>query len=93
MSDVMYSTAPARADMVFAEAAVQASDGDMSIARLIGVADTLRDLGARAMLLELYRIWLAHNTAHPLAFAARFNFAVALSNQAIPPRCTRRGCS
>jgi predicted O-linked N-acetylglucosamine transferase (SPINDLY family) len=70
--------------MAFAEAATQACDGDLSVAGLIAAAEQLRSLGARASLLELYRLWLAHNAAHALSFAVRFNFAVALSEESDP---------
>ena len=69
------------ADIVFAEAALQARNGDLSVAELIGVADTLRTLGAVHLCTEIYHIWLAHNPAHPLAFAVRFNYAVHLTDQ------------
>jgi predicted O-linked N-acetylglucosamine transferase (SPINDLY family) len=69
------------ADIIFAEAAIQAQDGDLSVAALIGVADTLRALVAAHLCAEIYRIWLVHNSAHPLAFAVRFNYAVHLTDQ------------
>jgi predicted O-linked N-acetylglucosamine transferase (SPINDLY family) len=74
-----------RADSVFAEAALQAQAGDLSVSALIGVAEALRALGAPLLCQEIYHIWLAHNAAHPLAFAVRFNFAVVLSDHGALP--------
>ena len=69
-----------RAAVIFAEAVRQAAAGDLSVAALIGTAETLRALRAGALAAETYRTWLTHNAAHPLAYAARFNFSVTLTD-------------
>ncbi len=82
MSIVMRHAAAADvagAAALFAEAAGQSRDGDLSVTALISAAERLRVLGGVRPMCDLYRIWLAHNAVHPLAFAARFNFAAALS--------------
>jgi predicted O-linked N-acetylglucosamine transferase (SPINDLY family) len=66
------------AAQLFAQAASQARDGDLSVTAVISAAEQLRSLGGVASGRDLYRIWLAHNAAHPLAFAVRFNFAATL---------------
>jgi predicted O-linked N-acetylglucosamine transferase (SPINDLY family) len=64
---------------LFAEAAAQARDGDLSVTAVINAAESFRGLGGSALARDLYRIWLAHNAVHPLAFAVRFNFAASLA--------------
>jgi predicted O-linked N-acetylglucosamine transferase (SPINDLY family) len=67
------------ASLAFAEAAAQARDGDLSVTAVISAAERLRALGSPHAARDLYRIWLAHNATHPLAFAVRFNFSAALA--------------
>lgn len=69
-----------QASVIFADAVRYAAAGDLSVAALISTAETLRALGAFALAAEAYRCWLAHNATHPLAYAARFNFGVSLTD-------------
>lgn len=55
-----------------------AKAGDLSVAALIEAAETLRQQGEAAQLPDLFTAWLRHNALHPLGYAVRFNFAVAL---------------
>ena len=70
----------AGASAVFAEAAAQARDGDLSVTAVIVAAERLRGLDGLVLARDLYRIWLTYNAVHPLAFAVRFNFAAALAD-------------
>ena len=69
----------ANAARVFTEAVQCAAEGDLSVTSLISTAESLRELGTPHLAGELYRSWLAHNASHPLAYAARFNFGVTLT--------------
>lgn len=57
-----------------------AEAGDLSVTALISAGETLRALGGQDLVPSLFRGWLQHNAAHPLAYAARFNLAVALAD-------------
>jgi predicted O-linked N-acetylglucosamine transferase (SPINDLY family) len=67
--------------------ALQASaDGDLSlaglidgVARLLAAGNAAAEAGAAAE--QLYTVWLAHNGMHKAAYAARFNFAVFLTER------------
>ncbi len=57
---------------MFETAARRARTGDLSVAELIGTADGLPGVLARA----LYRDWITHNAAHPMRYAVLFNYGV-----------------
>jgi predicted O-linked N-acetylglucosamine transferase (SPINDLY family) len=85
----LIAVAPWRADAVAATARARdclahhialAEAGDLSVTALIGAAENLRAQGGQALVATLFRVWLRHNATHPLAYAARFNLAVALSD-------------
>jgi predicted O-linked N-acetylglucosamine transferase (SPINDLY family) len=62
----------------------QAAEGDLSLAGLIDLtSDWDRTGGSDRMnrIDALYRTWLAYNSQHPLAYAARFNYAVLLAQR------------
>jgi predicted O-linked N-acetylglucosamine transferase (SPINDLY family) len=59
----------------------QAADGDLSLAGLIDSVSALLATGDPAGAAHLYTVWLAHNGMHPAAYAARFNFAVFLTER------------
>jgi predicted O-linked N-acetylglucosamine transferase (SPINDLY family) len=74
------SASPEPAHAYLAHHIALAEAGDLSVTALIGAAETLRARGGQALVASLFRVWLHHNHAHPLAYAARFNLAVALSD-------------
>jgi len=53
---------------------------DLSVNELIAVADGMNASGMVRQVAELYRVWLAHNGDHPLAYAVLFNQGVVLGN-------------
>ncbi len=62
----------------------QAAEGDLSLAALIDMtAQWQREGGSDSgnRVDTLYRTWLAFNGQHPLAYAARFNYAVLLAQR------------
>jgi predicted O-linked N-acetylglucosamine transferase (SPINDLY family) len=52
----------------------------LGVPDLIDIAARLCGPGEEAFRLELYRIWLAHNAAHPLRYAVLFNYGVLLAD-------------
>jgi predicted O-linked N-acetylglucosamine transferase (SPINDLY family) len=70
-------------DAALRESAVldQAAEGDLSLAALIDVAAEWLAEGGHDRVDTLYRTWLAYNSHHPLAYAARFNYAVLLAQR------------
>jgi predicted O-linked N-acetylglucosamine transferase (SPINDLY family) len=79
----MQQTACARSDSAEAldRPGPSATARDLSVGALLAAADALRATHDIASIAALYRDWLGHNCLHPLAYAARFNFAVTLSDQ------------
>jgi predicted O-linked N-acetylglucosamine transferase (SPINDLY family) len=62
----------------------QAAEGDLSLAALIDLTTRWNQEGGsdRGHRIDtLYRTWLAYNSHHPLAYAARFNYAVLLGER------------
>ncbi len=59
-------------DQVFAAAA----NASLSIVDLIGAAEGLQKRGAGERARALYRVWIAHNDAHPAIYAVLFNYGV-----------------
>lgn len=60
------------------------ASGRIEAARIIAAADSLSAQGADADALGLYRTWLHHNAADPLAYAIRYNLGVLLSRLGEP---------
>lgn len=56
----------------------QIVSGKIDAPRIIASAETLCAQGADTDALNLYRIWLQHNAANPLAYAIQYNLAVLL---------------
>ena len=56
----------------------EAPSGQMSVAALISITETLKASDFSDRIPEILRSWLKHNEADPLAFAVRYNLAVAL---------------
>src|SRR5476649_2813642 len=57
-----------------------AGRGNLTVAELFSAAGQLHAQGHVAQAIELYRAWLDKTPRAPLAYAARFNLAVLLSN-------------
>jgi len=66
---------------LFAEAVRRSASRDYGVADLLVAIDSLSRQGEKALMLELYRIWLRYNPEDPLACAVWFNFGTALSEQ------------
>lgn len=65
---------------LFEAAARRSMNADLSVVDLIGTVETLHRLDAGAKALDLYRVWIEHNQAHPLLYAVLFNFGVISSD-------------
>jgi predicted O-linked N-acetylglucosamine transferase (SPINDLY family) len=65
----------------FAAVLDQAAEGDLSLAGLIDLTTQWHREGGSGRIDTLYRTWLAYNSQHPLAYAARFNYAVLLAER------------
>src|SRR5471032_2617251 len=57
-----------------------AARGNLTVGELFSAAGQLQAQGLVAQSVELYRAWLDKSPRAPLAYAARFNLAVTLSN-------------
>jgi len=51
----------------------------LPIPDLFGAVAQLQALGAKRLVADLYKIWVAYNTENPALYAAYFNYGVALS--------------
>jgi predicted O-linked N-acetylglucosamine transferase (SPINDLY family) len=55
--------------------------GQLDLAGLIHVTETLKQGGRPELTIEPYKTWIALNPDHPLLYAAMFNYGMALSDQ------------
>lgn len=55
--------------------------GQLDLAGLVHVTETLKQAGRPELTIELYKTWIALNPDHPLLYAAMFNYGMALSDQ------------
>jgi predicted O-linked N-acetylglucosamine transferase (SPINDLY family) len=67
-----------RAGTAADRALFEAPSGQISVAALISITETLKASDFSNRIPEILRSWLKHNEADPLAFAVRYNLAVAL---------------
>ena len=66
------------ADM-FADASRRAAAEQLPVTELIDCAEKLKALGQPQRVAELYKTWVAFNSAHPLLYAMYFNYGMALN--------------
>ncbi len=69
------------ADELHARELARIRAGQLDLAGLVHVTETLKQSGRPELTIELYKTWIALNPDHPLLYAAMFNYGMALSDQ------------
>lgn len=65
---------------LMADSLSQARERRLKVMDLVAMAEELNKSGQRDAALELYKVWLEHNSDDPIAYAIHFNHGVILSN-------------
>jgi len=57
----------------------RATDREMSVLELVGLAESLRATAPLQTIAQLYTVWIEHNAEHPLVYAVLFNHSAILT--------------